>query len=160
MALADVDFIDGDLLELVQLGLAEAALEVLGLDLLDGVPTDHQMVGDILDGHVPGQFQGIAFEGTGVVLLGVGEGDFDLADLAAVEAANARHLEFDEGGLVADGQRAKGAFDAALGPDRRRSRSASSAGVRGAVRCGRWSCPASKVLADIAVADEAEAVIQ
>jgi hypothetical protein len=39
VSLADVDFVDGDLLEGVELGLAEPALQVLGLNLLDGVPT-------------------------------------------------------------------------------------------------------------------------
>ena len=42
VALADVDFIDGDLLELMQLGLAEFPLEMRGLNLLDGVPADQQ----------------------------------------------------------------------------------------------------------------------
>ena len=83
VALADGDLIDGDLLELVQLGLAEAALEVAGLDVLDGVPTDLEVLGHVLDGHVPGQVQGITLEGTGVAFLGVGETDLHLADRAA-----------------------------------------------------------------------------
>src|SRR3954454_10206478 len=57
MSLADGDFIDGDLFELVQLGFAEAPLQVAGLDVLDGVPTDLEVVGDVLDGHVTGEFQ-------------------------------------------------------------------------------------------------------
>src|ERR1700722_7101923 len=95
LPLADVDFIDGDLLELVELGLAEAALQMLGLHLLNGVSTDQQMGGDILDGHVPREFQGITFEGTGVVFLGVGEVDFDLAGLATRGAVDAWQLEFE-----------------------------------------------------------------
>jgi hypothetical protein len=53
MALADGNFVDGDLFEVVQLGLAEAALEVAGLDVLDRVPTDPKVFGHSLDGHVP-----------------------------------------------------------------------------------------------------------
>src|SRR5436190_20280676 len=63
VSLADVDFIDGDLLELVQLGLAEAAREIPGLDVLDRVPANGQVVGDILNGHEPREFQGVALEG-------------------------------------------------------------------------------------------------
>ena len=70
MPLADVDFIDGNLLEFVQLWFAKPTLQVLGLDLLDGVPADLEMVGYVLDGHVLGEFQSIAFEGMGVVFLG------------------------------------------------------------------------------------------
>ena len=78
--LADGDFIDGDLLELVQLGLAEAALQGAGLDVLDGVPTDLEVLGHVLDGHVPGQLQGVALEGAGVAFLGIGEAELDLPD--------------------------------------------------------------------------------
>src|ERR1700683_2484373 len=52
MALADGNFINGNLLELMQFGFAKAALEVAGLDVLDGVPTDLEVFGHILDGHV------------------------------------------------------------------------------------------------------------
>jgi len=87
MSLADVDLVDGDLLEFVQLGFAEAAFKVLGLDFLDGVPADLKMVGHVLDGHVSGQFQGIAFKGTGVMFFGVGKADLGLAyDLAFLAA--------------------------------------------------------------------------
>ena len=46
MPLADGDLVDGDLLELLQLGLAEAALDRCALlDVLDDVPTDLQVLG-------------------------------------------------------------------------------------------------------------------
>jgi hypothetical protein len=54
MPLADGNLVDGDFLELVQLGLAEATLQGVGLDVLDGVPTDLQMLGHVLDGHAAG----------------------------------------------------------------------------------------------------------
>ena len=117
MPLANADFIDGDLLEFVQLGLAELSLEVLGLDFLDGVPAEQQMVGDILDGYASGEFEGIAFQGVGVVFLGIGKGDLDLAILATSAAPDAWHLEVNVGRLFADGEGLEGAFDAALGPD-------------------------------------------
>src|SRR4029077_8420238 len=88
--LADVDFIDGNLLELVQLGLAEAALEIPGLDVLDRVPANGQVVSDILDGHQPRELQGVAFEGMRVMFLGIGKGDLDLPQLVAVVAKHTR----------------------------------------------------------------------
>jgi hypothetical protein len=117
VALADGDLVDGDLLELAELRLAEAALQRLGLDVLDRVPANAEVVGHVLGGHELRQFQDVALEGAGVALLGLGEGDLDLADRATGEAKDAGHLELDEGRLAADGQRAEGAFDAALVPD-------------------------------------------
>jgi len=105
----------------VQLGLAETALQRQGLDVLDRVPADVEMLGHVLDGHKTGQFEDIAFKSSGVALLGIGEADFDLPDHAAVETQDARNLELHEGRLGADRHRAKGAFDAALIPDLRRA---------------------------------------
>lgn len=159
MALADVDFVDGDLLEVVQLGLAELALEVPGLDVLDDVPANDQMFGNILDGHEMRQFQSIALEGASVMLLGVGESELDLANLAARKAQHARHFELDERRLLADRQRPEGAFDAALGPD------VLGAAMRAAQSLA-WLFDAKRGdarldnLADVAVADDAEAVLQ
>src|ERR1700674_941250 len=132
---------------------------MLGLNLLDGVPADDQMVGDILDGHEPREIAGIAFEGAGVMFLGIGKGDLDLANLAAGEAQDARHPEGDEGGLVADGQRPKVALDAALGPN------LVGAAMRAAKALSRLFDAEGgharlEVLADVAVADDPEAVIQ
>ena len=116
------------------------------------------MVGNVLDGHAPGEFQGIAFERTGVVFLGVGEMDFDLAGLAAREAVDAWDLEFQDRRLVADGQAAKRAFDAALAPD-------VVATALGAAEPFAWLFDAEerraglKVLPDIVVADDPEALL-
>ena len=96
--LADGDLVDGDLLELVQLGLAEAALQVAGLDVLDDVPTDLQVLGHVLDGHVPRQLQGVALEGAGVVLLGIGKADLDLP-AGRSRSSGPGHLEVQQAGL-------------------------------------------------------------
>jgi hypothetical protein len=107
----------GDLLEAAQLGLAETPLQVAGLDVLDGVPADAQVLGHVLDSHVPAQLQGVALEGAGVAAAGLGEGHLDLADVAAREAQDAWHRKAQERGPVTDGQGTEGAFVAALGPD-------------------------------------------
>jgi hypothetical protein len=117
VSLADTDLIDGDLFELAQLGLAKAPLERPGLDVLDGVPADLQVLGHVLDGHVLRQFQGIALEGPRVVLLGVGKAQFDLPTVAARETEQARHLEGEDHRLAANRQGAKGAFDATPQPN-------------------------------------------
>src|SRR5579863_1263689 len=115
--LADGDFVDGDLLELVPMRLSEATLQRTGLDVLDGIPADLEVLGHILDGHEPRQFENVAFEGTGIVLLGVGEAQSHLADLATVEAKDARDLDPQLHRLGPDRHGLEGAFDAALIPD-------------------------------------------
>src|ERR1700677_4925221 len=66
MAVADGDFVDGDLPQLFQLRSAEATAQVLLVNLLDEVPTNPQVVSDVLDGHEAAQLQGIASKGLGV----------------------------------------------------------------------------------------------
>ena len=93
------------------------------------------------------------------MLLGIREGDLDLANLAAGEAQDAWHLELDEGRLLADRQRPEGAFDAPLGPDL-------LGPAMGAAQSFAWLFDAKRGdaglddLADVAVADDAEAMIQ
>jgi hypothetical protein len=117
------------------------------------------MIGNILDGHEPRQFEGIAFEGAGVMLLGIGETDLDLADLAAGQAQHAWHLELDEGRLLADRQRPESAFDAALGPDILGAAMGTAKAFAGLFNAKRRDARIDK-LADVAVADNAEAMIQ
>src|SRR6267154_5120878 len=108
MPLANVDFIDGDLFELVEFGLAETMLQMGGLDFFDSVPTHLQMLRNILDGHVLGQFQSVAFKGACEAFLGIGELDIYLADQATLQAENPRHFEFDQSQLFADGEPPEG----------------------------------------------------
>src|SRR6516165_1778523 len=58
VALSDGNLVDGDLMEVLQLGLGVAAAEVALLDVLDDIPADTEVSGHIEDGHTPGQFQG------------------------------------------------------------------------------------------------------
>ena len=62
MAVADGDFIDGDVLEMFEFGLAESRFQVAFEQVFDGVPTDPKMLGDGLDGHVGEQMNRILFE--------------------------------------------------------------------------------------------------
>lgn len=65
MTLADDDFVDGDLLQLRHSRAGETLPQRRGLDLLDGVPTHLQVPCDGPDGHVTGEFEGVAFEDAG-----------------------------------------------------------------------------------------------
>jgi hypothetical protein len=158
MALAHGHLVDGDLLETAQLGLAETPPQVAGLDVLDGVPTDAEMLGDVLDGHVPAQFQGVALEGASVAAAGFGEGHLDLADVAAGEAQHARHREAQEGGPLADGQGAEGAFLAALGPDVGRAADGTAEALAGLLD-GEGHAALLEMATEVAVALQTEGVV-
>lgn len=97
--------------------------------------------------------------GAGVVLLGVGEAELDLAGLAAAGTPDARHLEVDGDGLGADGHGAEGALDAPLGPD-----VLGAAGRAAEPLAGLFDAEAHaasyEVLADVAVASQTEAVVE
>jgi hypothetical protein len=107
MPLADGDLVDAQETQMLELGLGEALLQVPLLDVLDGVPTDAEMMGHVLDGHALGQLQGIAFEGMGVTAHGIGEVDGNLAEEPAGAAFDARDLKEQMSRAVADRQAAK-----------------------------------------------------
>ena len=117
VSLGDGDLVDGDLPQVLELGLGVAAAEVALLDVLDDVPADAQVAGHVEDGHAPRQFQGVALEGLGVGPPRVGEGDLDLADHATGLAGDAWDREDDGGGAAADGQRSEPPLDLTSGPD-------------------------------------------
>ncbi len=159
VSLADGDFIDGELLELVQLGLAEATFQRAGLDVLDGIPADLEVLGDILDGHEPRQVEDVAFEGTRVVLARVGEAELHLANLTAFEAQDARDLEPQLHRLGTDRHGLEGAFDAALIPDL--DRAAVGAAMPFPRQFDAEGHPSPlEGLVDVTVANEAEGVVQ
>ena len=116
VALADRDFIAGDLLQLPQFRGAEPARKRRGLNVLDGVPTHLQVLGDGLDGHVSREVEGEAFEGPRVTLARVGEVQLHLTHVLADEAVDAWHRELDLHGFGADGHGAEGPGYASLRP--------------------------------------------
>jgi hypothetical protein len=102
--LAHGDLVDGDLAEILELGLGVAAREVALLNVLDNVPADSRVVGHIEDGHAPRQFQGVALESLGVGPPWVGEIDLHLANLPTGLTGDARDREDHDGGAAADRQ--------------------------------------------------------
>src|SRR5262249_46982324 len=121
MAFADGDLVDGNFLEVLELGSAKASLQISLLNVFDDVPTDIEVTGRVLDGGGLGQFQGIAFEGMRVGSTWVGEGNLHLAGVLTVEANHASHLEEDEGRLEADGHGLQKALLVSLGMNGRRT---------------------------------------
>ena len=109
VSFADTDFIDGDLLELVQLRAGKASQQVPFLNIFNEVPTDAQMLGYVFDGHVPGQPQGIAGKASGVTASPEGKTDLHLAQDAAEQTPDSWHQQFKPNGLVAYGKCAKAA---------------------------------------------------
>src|SRR5262249_57948935 len=58
------DLVDGDVPQVLELGLGESPRQVALLDVLDRVPADVEVAGHIEDGHAPRQLQGVALEGS------------------------------------------------------------------------------------------------
>ena len=71
------------------IGLGEVLFQVTFLDVLDRVPTDAEMLGHGLDGHVLRQFQRIALEGVRVAPPRFGKADGHLTRDVAVVAFHA-----------------------------------------------------------------------
>ena len=78
------NLVDGDLPQVFQFRPVEPPLQVGLLDLLDHVPTDAQVLGHVLDGHVPGEFQGVPLKGFGIGDARIGKANLHLSDHAAV----------------------------------------------------------------------------
>ena len=159
MPLADRDFIDGDLLEFVEFGFAEAALQRPGLDVLDRIPADAKVLSHVLDGHELRQFQDVALESARIAFPRIGEGDLHLAYPATSEAEHAGHLELHKGRFAADGHHPEGAFDAPLVPDLGRPTLGAAVPFTGLLDA-EGHLTSLERLADVAVTDQAERVIQ
>ena len=74
------NLVDGDLSQVFQFRLVEPPLQVALLDLLDHVPTNAQMIGHVLDGHMLGKFQSITLKGFSVGDTRIGKSYLHLPD--------------------------------------------------------------------------------
>ena len=111
VALADGDLVDGDVPQVLELGLGIAARQVALLDVLDQVPADAQVRGHVADGHPPGEVQHVPLEGLGVAPPRVGEGDLDLTHHPTGTALDARDGEHQGRRARADGQGPEASLD-------------------------------------------------
>ena len=93
VAAAHADFVDGDLANALQGGLGVVLLQVPLLDVLDDVPAHPQMVGHVLDRHVPRELQHIAGEGAGVGPSLLGQSQANLPHDLAGPAFDARQRD-------------------------------------------------------------------
>ena len=121
VALADGHLIDGDLLELLELGLGEPPLQIAFLDVLDNVPTDIEMPGRVLDGGELRELQRVAFKGVRVAPARIGEGNLDLPGEFTSKAHDPRHLDHEERRLQTDGDRPQEPLLVSLSIDCRRA---------------------------------------
>lgn len=104
MPLADADLIDGDLLELMQLGTGKASLQISLLDVFDHIPTHSQVPGHILDGHMSRQPQGITFESPAVAAAPGSEVGFNLAQNPTSQTQHSRYRQDQPHHLAAYGK--------------------------------------------------------
>lgn len=73
MPLGYGDLVDGDPSQLAQLRPGGSLLEVSLLAVLDQVPTDAQVLGHVLDRHVPGEFHRVPLKRVRVAPPRIGE---------------------------------------------------------------------------------------
>ena len=109
MAFANGNLVDGDLSQVFQFRPVEPPLQIGFLNILDHVPTDAQVLGDILDGHIEGKFQGVPLKGFGIGDARVGEVDLHLSHYAAAATLHPRHGQHQVHRLAADRDGAKSA---------------------------------------------------
>jgi hypothetical protein len=159
MPLGHGDLVDGDGAEVLELGLGVPPRQVALLDVLDQVPADIQVMGDIADGHAAGQLQGVAFEGPGGAAPRVGEGDLDLADGRAGAAFDPRDGEDDGSGAGADGHVEGAALGVAAGDDVAGA-AGRAAAVLGILSDGEDHLAVPVFGADVVIAADAEGMIQ
>lgn len=114
MTFADANFVDGDFFNFLKTWFRILLAEISFLDFLDEIPTDTEMLGNVQDCHMLGQFQSVSLEGFGVAASMRRESDFGLADRAAAPTCNPLSGKIDEDGFLADGQGPDFAIDLAL----------------------------------------------
>ena len=91
--------------KVLQFRPVKTPFQVSLLDFLDYIPTDAQVVGDILDGHVPQEFQGVPLKGFGVRHAGIGKANLDLSDDFALAALHPGDRQIQVHRFAANGNR-------------------------------------------------------
>jgi hypothetical protein len=95
VSFADGDLVNGDAAQTPELGFGECAEEISLLDVLDYVPADGQMAGDVLNGHTAGKLKDIPLELPDEASVRVGKTDLDLPHHPAGPALDALYRQFD-----------------------------------------------------------------
>src|SRR5262249_20518118 len=159
MAFADADFVDGDASQMFELGLGKMPLEVAFLNVLDRIPADTEVSGNILDGHALRQFQGVALEGVRVAKTRVGKRELHLPRDLAVVALDARDVEEQVNAFGTDRHQAKQPRLTAMGGDVGRVTNRTAQG-RSILFDGEHHSAFEVVGADMAVAAHAGRLIE
>ena len=157
--LGDGDLVDGDGPEVLELGLGEAPRQVALLDVLDQVPTDVEVTGDVADGHAFATTPGRIARRPWCSSAGVGKGDLDLTHQATSPTFDARDRQDHGGHPATDGQGAEPAPDLTARDDLTGTTDRTSAVVV-VLLDGEDDLALLIVGADVLVAADAEGVIQ
>jgi hypothetical protein len=104
LGVADADLIDRDVLEILQRRRFELPVKVPLVEVFDDVPTDAQVMRNVLNGHRATQFQGIAFEGLRVAVATDGKGHADLPNHTAPATADSLHGQLNQDRTAAYGE--------------------------------------------------------
>lgn len=84
--LADIDLINGDLLQFLEIYFAIFAVQVSLLDTLDDIPNQGKVSGDIGCGHMFGKLENISSEIPGVCETRISKADISLPNCSAIFA--------------------------------------------------------------------------
>ena len=76
----DVFLIGVQPFEMFQFGMGESSLQIPFLSFIDHVPSDIEMTGYVLDGHVPAKFQCVAMESPFIGVARIGEVNTNMAN--------------------------------------------------------------------------------
>jgi hypothetical protein len=113
MPLGNGDFIQRDDAQVVQTRPSKTALQITLLHVLDHIPANPELQGDVFDGHAPRKFQGVTLERPRVSTQRVRKAKANLTNQTTTPATNALRGAKQIGGLMADGQGPKATDDSA-----------------------------------------------
>lgn len=107
----DGNFINGDTLVTFEHLFCKPSLQVPLLDFLHRIPTDSEVIGNILDCHMPCKFNEISFKCSGICSSWIGEAKVDFPGGLALSTRHPRNLQPDIDLLSSDPQSDENSHD-------------------------------------------------
>ena len=114
---ADGNFINGDTLETFEHRFCKPSFQVPLFDFLNQIPTDSEVIGNILDCHMPRKFDDISFKCSGVSPSWIGEAKVDLQDGLTLSTRRHRNPQADIDLLSPNRQGVKNSHDSISATD-------------------------------------------
>ena len=94
-----------------QFRMGESFLQIPFLNILDHIPSDVEMTGYVLNGHVPAKFQGVAFECPCIGVARIGEVNPNLANQITGATPHSLDSHNDPYRLATDGKATETPFN-------------------------------------------------